>query len=98
LQLATSGNEKEKKEKKINFFLFFSRAIYLFLRRFPYSPRPFFSLLRVRKCQLHPDLPGLRRFRQFVARFCNFCINFSAFLAIFSIFLQKGGIPRDVGF
>jgi hypothetical protein len=49
--------------------------------------------------QIRPDQPGPRCFRQYVV-FCNFCINFCAFLAIFSRFLQFYNtsccIPRDV--
>jgi hypothetical protein len=96
--VGTSGNEKEKKRKKTIFSLFFACDMPIFAPFSLFAPPNFFSfsLFRFRKCQLQPDQPGLRRFRQFVVRFgykfCRFCINFRAFLTIFWRFYHKSPI------
>jgi hypothetical protein len=64
VELATSGNEEEKKGKKSIFSLLCARVFSLRERK------------KREKNIFRPDLPGLRRFRQFVVRFLHFLHQF----------------------
>jgi hypothetical protein len=68
-QVDLGGVPETKKQKNGVFFSFFARDLHIFA---PFSsfnaiaPSIFFLSFHFRKCQLHPDQPGLRSFRQFV--------------------------------